>query len=443
MSNGGSMKSKEISFREIITALLFTALALTGCGQSGGGGGVDLSAGLESISVTPSDTAITEGASQQFQAIGAYENGSTKDITGSVTWASLDPAVVTVKTSSGLATSVGPGSTTITASLSGVSGSATLMTAAIILPRTGQQTAYASGDDGGLQKGIAWPSPRFVVSGNCVTDKLTGLMWPKSPDPAQKTWEDALDYTGGLSLCGYSDWRMPNINELESLYNAEETYSTDWLNTEGFSLNPMMEDYGWTSTTYASDTTSTWYVVMWNGDMAALPKGSKWNIWPVRTDTDYIVVARLPATGQTVNYVTGDDGELQEGVAWPGSRFIVSGDCVTDRLTGLMWSKSPDPDPRTWKKSLDYAGDLSLCGYSDWRLPNRKELRSLVNYGEAGQAAWLNNQGFTDVQAGVYWTSTTYGFDTGFAWYLNLEAGEMLTIEKLFEYPAWPVRAGR
>jgi hypothetical protein len=52
-----------------------------------------------------------------------------------------------------------------------------VMAGTVDLPETGQTTSYATGDDGDLEMGVAWPSPRFTVSGDCVTDNLTGLMW--------------------------------------------------------------------------------------------------------------------------------------------------------------------------------------------------------------------------------------------------------------------------
>src|SRR3990172_7779699 len=89
----------------------------------------------------------------------------------------------------------------------------------------------------------------------------------------------------------------------------------------------------------------------------------------------YAQQAQLWETGQTTCYDsggnvisctgTGQDGEIRAGVAWPSPRFFVSGDCVTDNLTGLMWAKTPDASTQTWYNALANARDLGLCGYTD------------------------------------------------------------------------------
>jgi len=108
-----------------------------------------------------------------------------------------------------------------------------------------------------------------------------------------------------------------------------------------------------------------------------------------------------------------------------------------------MWVRFPDFTGRGWTTALSYANGLSLCGYGDWRLPNRKELRSLINYGQTDTTAWLNTQGFVNVQASGYWTSTTYAYDTTQAWYVGMGVGPVFADNKSNTHYAWPVRAGQ
>jgi len=121
----------------------------------------------------------------------------------------------------------------------------------ISLPKTGQKKCYNSsgteiscagtGQDGGIRAGVEWPNPRFTVSGDCVNDNLTGLMWPKNGNlpNGTKTWQGALDYVASINsgsrLCGYKDWRLPNAKELKSLVNRGETNTAIWLDSQGFS----------------------------------------------------------------------------------------------------------------------------------------------------------------------------------------------------------------
>jgi len=171
----------------------------------------------------------------------------------------------------------------------------------------------------------------------------------------------------------------------------------------------------------------------------------------------YAAPADLPETGQTTCYDagggvitcagTGQDGELKKGVAWPSQRFTVGtgteAGCVTDNLTGLMWVKSPDSTLRTWANALTYANGLSLCGYTDWRLPSVNELESLINAEEANTATWLNTQGFSDVQSDGYWSSTTYAGVTGNVWAVNMWGGYVVAGSKTGVDYVWPVRAGQ
>ncbi|MFO7570923.1 MAG: DUF1566 domain-containing protein [Smithellaceae bacterium] len=325
---------------------------------------------------------------------------------------------------------------------------------AIALPRTGQTVSYGTGDDGALRAGVAWPGTRFQDnSDGTITDNLTGLLWMQNAGPgAWLTWQEALDYVAGLNLTnhlGFSDWRLPNINELESLTNAGQGNPVAWLNSQGF-INVGATKY-WSSTTVAYEQDLAWTV-----DFAALEsvghdvKEESRNYWPVRGgDTGAV---RLPKTGQAASYAAGDDGDLQMGSLLPQTRFADNGDgSVTDKLTGLVWLKNANCfSSRSWENALEDANTLSSgdCDLSDgsaqgdWRLPNRKELRSLVHYDQTNQGLWLADQGFTDVQTAGYWTSTTDAGSTTNAWQIEMMRGFDGKPGKSTGNFVWPVRGG-
>ena len=219
-------------------------------------------------------------------------------------------------------------------------------------------------------------------------DKLTGLTWTQDANPAAgpKTWQQALDYIktlNGANHLGQSDWRLPNVNELESLVNKQQNLA-EWLRAQGF-RNPQV-DYYWTSTTYASLVTCAWSVGLYGGIVAGHDKEDAYFVWPVRKGKTGAV--SLPQTGQVTCYDrsgiaigclgTGQDSESQTGVPWPSPRFVDNADgTVSDRLTGLAWSKEglvPGPDAccRVNAGACKVRHDLSRASMSE--LPGQKRL---------------------------------------------------------------------
>jgi hypothetical protein len=355
------------------------------------------------------------------------------------------------------------------------------------LPKTSQTVCYDatgsviactnSGQDGDLQKGVAWPSPRFSDNGDqTVTDNLTGLMWTKdgkSPGPAYcsggvwQQWDQALSTylscINAIPYLGHNDWRLPNVNELESLVNAGQSNVATWLNTQGFS-NAQGNNY-WSSTSSSSDTSKAFSVDLSTGYIYANGKGVSAFIWLVRAGQN-AAPANLPKTGQTVCYNasgtviscinTGQDGELQNGVVWPSPRFSDNGNqTVTDNITGLIWTRDGNaPGPagcspsvtKNWAGALTYVSCLNTnnyLGHTDWRIPNKKELSSLYSYSHTETASWLNTQGFSNVQAHWYWSSTTLTSSTSVAWIVDMSNSFGVYYDnKTDTIYVWPVRAG-
>ncbi|HEY3308066.1 MAG TPA: DUF1566 domain-containing protein [Desulfuromonadaceae bacterium] len=169
---------------------------------------------------------------------------------------------------------------------------------------------------------------------------------------------------------------------------------------------------------------------------------------------------QLPQTGQTSCYDTagiaipcvgtGQDGELRIGVAWPTPRFSDNSDqTMTDNLTGLIWAKLAynGGGTNTWQAALNTINTLNssnYMGHSDWRLPNRNELKSLVNIQQSNTADWLNSQGFINVVQDFYWSSST-NLDIGTAFTVNMQTGTgpILVGNKYNGYYGWPVRGGQ
>ena len=174
--------------------------------------------------------------------------------------------------------------------------------------------------------------------------------------------------------------------------------------------------------------------------------------------------APVAKTGQTTAYATGDDGSLQKGVAAPTPRFTDNGNgTVTDRLTGLVWLKdgicekfwgsdSATVNPRPWAQAVQSANLLAAgsCGLNDgskagdWRLPNRKELDTLIDLGRSNPAlpeGWPLGDSVLGV---FYWTSTTVAppLSTN-AWAFNVFNGLVFYTAKTDELHVRPVRGGK
>jgi hypothetical protein len=165
------------------------------------------------------------------------------------------------------------------------------------------------------------------------------------------------------------------------------------------------------------------------------------------------VPTRVEKTGQTTSYATGDDGDLERGVAWPVPRFTDNGNgTVTDNLTGLIWLKNANClGHRTWYVALSDCNALEngQCGLTDnskagdWRLPNVRELHSLVDYGQYNPPL-PSGHPFTGVQSSYYWSSSTCETKDQYAWHVHMGSGDVRDLYGKPEYfiYVWPVRGG-
>ncbi|MBI5376534.1 MAG: DUF1566 domain-containing protein [Candidatus Schekmanbacteria bacterium] len=357
----------------------------------------------------------------------------------------------------------------------------------ISLQKTGQAKCYDSdgnetncagtGQDAALLAGESWPDPRFTDNGDeTVTDNLTGLMWAKDGNVMQARdpdfdadgsagdgsvyWQHALDYVAKLNTenyLGHNDWHLPNVNELQSLINADEYNSAGWLNENGFT-NVMPNDY-WTSSTSISYKVYAWAVYMGYGYSSTSDKNTTaYYVWPVRSGQ--MGTISIQQTGNTKCYDsagteisctgTGQDGDVRAGAEFPSPRFTDNGDgTVSDNLTGLMWTKSANSGATTstWQEALDTVAGMNSAsgtdGYTDWRLPNMNELKSLLDFSE-DYPSLPQGHPFTGVRQDYYWTSSTLTAVPGSAFVVSMDISHVYYYSKKIEdyYGIWPVRGG-
>ena len=230
-----------------------------------------------------------------------------------------------------------------------------------------------------------------------ISDLVTGLMWQKDPG-SKKTFSQAV---AGARRCregGYDDWRLPSIKELYSLilYSGEDVghQVTDtarlkpFIDTDYFGFvygnrakgERIIDSQMASSTQYVSTTmhgNKTMFGVNFaDGRIKGYPTGS--------------VRRGGPQKGYYVFYVRGNP-------KYGKNDFLDNGDAtITDRATGLMWAQNDSGHLRAgargdgkmnWEEALRWAENLQYAGHSDWRLPNIKELQSIVDYTRSPDAS--------------------------------------------------------
>ena len=137
--------------------------------------------------------------------------------------------------------------------------------------------------------------PRFEVTPQVLQDNVTGLMWTVNADIADRTfsWDGAQDYLIRMNIdryAGYRNWRMPSLEELETVIAQVRTMGFDGMSPErsvaaGFrqlGVMNMQSDGYWTSTTNMYYSAEAWYVNMTGGSCAVGDKTLYFALWPVR-----------------------------------------------------------------------------------------------------------------------------------------------------------------
>ena len=271
------------------------------------------------------------------------------------------------------------------------------------LPDTGQNTSYTGtfGEDNDYNFNI----PSFTKNSNgTTTDQVTGLMW-QTIDGGEMTIENAAQYCDTLTLGGYSDWRLPNSNELFSILNHDKTNPA--IDTTYFTKTTA--DYWWSAQRQKNDSSKVW-VTNAGGGVGNKPTsetisagGSK--RFHVRAVRDVSTPINLPS-----HFLNRQDGTIK------------------DSITGLMWTSTLSSDTITWEQALSLAENSNFANHSDWRLPNIKELQSIND--EMFMSPSLDTNYFKFTGNKQIWSSTTLFNKTTQAWYLDTRFGITTYAEK-------------
>jgi hypothetical protein len=239
-----------------------------------------------------------------------------------------------------------------------------------------------------------------------VRDDVTGLIWEVKTDDGgihdkdnEYAWEEDSDepnvqndfiaVLNSERFGGSDDWRLPTVQELYTIvHNIKTDADNDPKISTTYFPNTMLSRY-WSSTTYfvvQFCKRCTWYVEFDAGDV----------MYDDNSNINHALAVRGAAN--TSHFVDNEDGT------------------VTDKTTGLMWQKLEVLDENgavckmTWKEALAYCEGLELAGHRDWRLPNIKELQSIVDYQAYDPS--IDTTIFPRTESYAYWSATTYADDT-------------------------------
>lgn len=255
--------------------------------------------------------------------------------------------------------------------------------------------------------------PAYKDNGNgTVTDINTGLVWQKTPDFVTRSWADGVKYAESFGLAGFDDWRLPTIKELFSIADLRGNMKTQtpYIDTGHFDFEYPdtstgardMDGQYWSSNRYVGTTM--------HGDRSAF--GFNFADGRIKSYPISLGSGRRPGGARR----PGKYVRCVRGKAYGENDLVDNGNgTVTDRATGLMWTKADSGKTMNWEKALEYAESLKLAGYDDWRLPNVKELQSIVDYSRAPDASLRSVRtaaidpvfGLTEVES-WFWTGTTH-----------------------------------
>lgn len=126
--------------------------------------------------------------------------------------------------------------------------------------KTGQESSFINGDDGYYQKGIQSNLVRDDGL-KVLKDNVTNLLWQDGEEIVSKTWSNAISYCEDLSFANFEDWRLPSLEELNTIVDYGKSSPAI---KDGF-LNTKSNSY-WSSTPYRNDNSLAWIVDFSYGD---------------------------------------------------------------------------------------------------------------------------------------------------------------------------------
>lgn len=315
------------------------------------------------------------------------------------------------------------------------------LSASIAAPTSGQAFYGQDAQFNGTQ-----PSYTLSADGKTVKDNITGLTWMRGPNTTlaapvstdKKSYSAAqawVSTVNAMAYGGYSDWRLPSIKELYSLMSFKGTDPSSYSGSDTSVLTPFIDstyfNFAWGQTSAGERIIDSQYassnVFVASAAQTGYGYGKLFGLNLADGRIKGYDFKMALANGSTIDKTFFV--QLVRGVTtYPNNSFTDNKDgTVSDKATGLMWSQNDSATALSWEQALAWVQTKNAAkylGYSDWRLPNAKELHSLVNYANApdynnkpaidttvfNTSQITNENGVADYP--YFWTSTTHGMYT-------------------------------
>lgn len=241
----------------------------------------------------------------------------------------------------------------------------------------------------------------------CTRDNLTGLVWqiaPMAPAGNRDAAAQRVSAANDASRCGRTDWRLPSAMELSSIVDSGAAFDAPAIDDERFPT-VSMERY-WTATERVGDASVNWVVDFDSGAVAIPNQGEN--------------ARALPVSGDVFGEIAADSFEIRDAAVFIDHRF------------GLMWLTTDQTGD--WDAATDLASQVNAdapAGFSDWRLPNRNELASLVDRerNNAAIPASIDGSLQPPLRPEGYWSATAFSAApdaADLAWRVDLDNGDVL-----------------
>jgi hypothetical protein len=273
---------------------------------------------------------------------------------------------------------IGAGGTAGAAGAGGAAGAAGAADAGATAGAGGADTICGFTMPNPVSAGLPHPASYDTGVAGIVTDRVSGLVWQRTPSSATYTREAAAAYCASQTVDNHSDWRVPSLIELVSLVD----FTVSHPSIDGVTFPGTQAGSYWSSTVCASSSSDNWRVSFDDGS----------------TSTSTVGIAPDPALVRCVRSDAAPPARCYSA----GARYQAAGGLVADSATGLTWQQEVAMPHATWPSATSYCQSLG----GGFRLPSVKELQTLLDLTVSSPGPTIDSTAFPSAPADFTWTSS-------------------------------------